>query len=276
MTGNQVSETKMVQLFDAMWQDYLELNPDAQAIYALFSANNEVINDHIALRTFNLPAVNIDKLAAPLLANGYVESGHYEFVNKKLVARHYQHPDEKLPKVFISELLVEEFSAELQNTLAQLIEQVTPAMIAADNFLYSGRPWQVSFASYQKLLAESEYAAWVAAFGFRPNHFTVSINHLSQFGTIDQVNACLLENGYAMNSINGLVKGSAAVGLQQSSTLANKTDVVFSDFTVKIPSCFYEFAMRHPLPQNQDGELFNGFVADSADKIFQSTDAKSA
>ncbi|MFT4929883.1 MAG: hypothetical protein ACI8WB_006018 [Phenylobacterium sp.] len=270
---------KMVKLFDAMWQDYLKLNPDAQAIYTLFSHQNTVVNDHIALRTFNLPAVNINTLARPLLANGYVAAGDYQFINKKLVAQHFQHTDPALPKVFISELLVEQFSAELQSTITGLIDQLTPQMIGADNFLHSGRPWQLSYRTYQQLLSESEYAAWVAAFGYRPNHFTVSVNHLAQFSTLEAVNRTLLESGFKMNSVNGLIKGSRAVGLQQSSTLANKTEVVFSDFTVNIPSCFYEFALRHKVDHktsSSDGELFNGFVADSADKIFESTDVKFA
>lgn len=267
-----MTDSKIVQLFDAMWQDYLELNPDAQKIYTLFGGADQVVNDHIALRTFNLPEVNIAKLARPLLENGYVEAGDYVFETKKLVAKHFKHPDPSMPKVFISELLVEAFSDELQQTIKGLIEQVTPEMVAADNFLYSGKPWQLSFGTYQKLLAESEYAAWVAAFGYRPNHFTVSINHLDQFDTIEAANELLLDNDFTLNSVNGLVKGSRAIGLQQSSTMANKVDVVFTDFTVKIPSCFYEFALRHKV----DGELFDGFVADSADKIFESTDVKTA
>jgi hypothetical protein len=52
-----------------------------------------VINDHIALRTFNLPEVNIEKLARPLLAGGYVEAGSYDFEQKKLRAKHFKHPD---------------------------------------------------------------------------------------------------------------------------------------------------------------------------------------
>jgi len=267
------SEKSLNQLFAGMWQNYLALNPDAQSIHQLFGGHSEVVNDHIALRTFNLPQVNIAKLAAPLLANGYVEGGDYVFERKKLVAKHFYHPtNDKLPKVFISELLVEQFSAELQDTIKQLINQITPQMVAESDFLYSGKPWQLSFATYQKLLAESEYAAWVAAFGYRPNHFTVSINHLSQYNCIDEVNQLLLDNGFKLNAVNGLVKGTALQGLQQSSTLANKVDVVFTDFTVKIPSCFYEFALRHKI----DGQLFNGFIADSADKIFESTDVKLA
>lgn len=265
-------QANLQQLFSSMWENYLELNPDAKRIYQLFGGAAEVVNDHIALRTFNLPQVNIEKLAAPLIANGYLEGGDYVFERKKLVAKHFYHPDSTMPKVFISELLVEEFSDELQQTIKDLIAQVTDDSVARDDFMYSGRPWQVSFGTYQKLLAESEYAAWVAAFGYRPNHFTVSINHLSQFDCIYAVNHLLIEEGFRLNAVNGMVKGSALQGLQQSSTLANKVDVEFSDFTVKIPSCFYEFALRHEV----EGKLFDGFIADSADKIFESTDVKLA
>lgn len=274
MTANSTvtANERIVQLFDGMWQNYLELNPDAQTIYELFGGAAEVVNDHIALRTFNLPQVNIEKVAKPLLDNGYEAAGDYIFEQKKLVAKHFKHPDPKMPKVFISELLVEQFSPQLQQTISDLIAQVTPEMVNNDDFLYSGKPWQLSFATYQKLLAESEYAAWVAAFGYRPNHFTVSINHLAEFDNIEAANQLLTDKGFRLNAVNGLVKGSRAEGLQQSSTLANKVDVVFSDFTVKIPSCFYEFALRHEV----NGLLFDGFIAGSADKIFESTDVKFA
>lgn len=267
-----MADPKIAQLFDDMWQNYLELNPDARKIFDLFSARDTVVNDHIALRTFNLPQVSVDKLARPLLEGGYVEAGRYQFEKKKLAARHYKHPDPSMPKVFISELLVDQFSEELQQIIGDLVAHVTEEMTARDDFLYSGKPWQVSFSTYQKLLAESEYAAWVAAFGYRPNHFTVSINHLNSFDNIEQVNDFLEDNGFKLNSVFGKVKGSACVGLEQSSTLANKTEVQFTDFSVNIPSCFYEFAQRHKL----DGELFDGFIADSADKIFESTDVKEA
>lgn len=55
--------------------------------------------------------------------------------------------------------------------------------------------------------------------------------------------------------------------------MADKIAVVFSDTTVEIPSCFYEFALRYP---KANGELYTGFVAASADKIFESTNAKKA
>ncbi len=261
------------QLLDAMWQDYSALTPDADPIHQLFADLNQgvVVNDHIALRTFNLDKVTLDKLARPFLATGYQPIDDYQFPAKKLYARYYQHPDETLPKVFISELKVAELPDHCQQIIHSMVAQVPEQLVEQQTFCYSGRPWQLSKEQYQTLASQSEYASWVAAHGFRPNHFTVSINHLSSHQDIHSLNQLLLDNGYALNTSGGLVKGSPAVLLEQSSTLAKNIDVKFDDGVLSIPGCYYEFALRHPMP---DGQLYQGFVAASADKIFESTDAR--
>jgi hypothetical protein len=43
----------------------------------------------------------------------------------------------------------------------------------------------------------------------------------------------------------------------------------FNEEAKEIPS--YEFALRYPM---ENGELYQGFIAASADKIFESTDVK--
>ena len=110
----------------------------------------------------------------------------------------------------------------------------------------------------------------MAAWGYRANHFTVNINRLSDFETIEQVNAALKAAGFVLNTVGGEVKGDPQVMLEQSSTMADKAEVPFSDGVRAIPSCFYEFALRYPQP---DGVLYPGFVEASADKIFESTNA---
>ncbi|WP_394205877.1 DUF1338 domain-containing protein [Shewanella waksmanii] len=262
--------TDINKLFESLWNDYVEMTPSAGKVHQLLSRGEQIINDHIALRTFNLAKVNLDVLAAHFESLGYVACGDYNFEAKKLKAKHFEHPDITQPKVFISELLVEEFSPQLQATVKGLIEQVDSAATTADDFLYSGRHWQLDFDTYQSLLAESEYAAWVAAFGYRANHFTVSINHLPGYNTILEVNDTLKAGDFVLNSAGGEVKGSKEVLLEQSSTMADKIEVAFSDISKEIPSCFYEFALRYP---KADGELYTGFVAASADKIFESTNA---
>ncbi|AZZ95918.1 DUF1338 domain-containing protein [Pseudoalteromonas sp. R3] len=260
-------------LFEKLWNNYLEVTPSAVKVHELLGSTqqDDVINDHIALRTFNHEKIGLEKLAAHFKAVGYTECGEYHFEAKKLYAKHFEHSDPTKPKVFISELLVEKCSEELQAIVNKLVEQIDENAVTADNFLYSGTHWQVSHETYKQLLAESEYAAWMAAWGYRANHFTVSINHLGNFETIESVNQALKDAGFELNASGGEIKGSPEVLLEQSSTLADHHTVGFSDGEFSIPSCFYEFALRYNKP---DGEIYTGFVAASADKIFESTNAR--
>ena len=48
------------------------------------------MNDHIALRTFNVGVVALEECAKPFLAMGYEEKETYFFDTKKLRAKHYE------------------------------------------------------------------------------------------------------------------------------------------------------------------------------------------
>ena len=270
--------TNVNALFENLWQDYVAITPSAQKIHALLDTYEakhsgtkaQIINDHIALRTFNIDKINLQKLAAHFLALGYSEQGQYVFEQKKLVAKHFEHPDDNLPKVFISELLVEEMPADVQRIIHTMVESVKEDAAQHEDFLYSGAHWQVSAQDYATLVAESEYAAWMSVWGFRANHFTVSINHLSHFNELADLNSALKQAGFVLNQSGGEIKGGPEVLLAQSSTMADKITVQLSDAEKSVPSCFYEFAQRYAMA---DGTLYRGFVAASADKIFESTNA---
>lgn len=260
----------MSQLLSKMWNEYTSMNPQAQMIFNLLTSEGEnVINDHIALRTFDHPRVCIDVLAKPFLASGYVEKEDYQFVEKKLYAKHFEHSDPNFPTVFISQLKTAESSNDLQNLVGELIGQLSDDTIASFDFMAGGRPWTVTTKQYENLKKESDYAAWVSAFGYQPNHFTVFINVLKKYSDISALNNFLKSKGIKLNDSGGEIKGSVKVLLEQSSTLANNIEVEFSDGKLTIPACYYEFAKRYPLA---DGSLYQGFVAKSADKIFESTD----
>ncbi|PMJ89339.1 DUF1338 domain-containing protein [Vibrio sp. 10N.261.55.A7] len=256
-------------LFSALWNDYIErLCPSAAQVHQLLREDEALINDHIALRTFNSSPLGIETLARPFLDIGYVACGDYEFESKKLVAKHYEHPDPKQPKVFISELKVDECSQQLQEIVARLVEQLDHSNLKGHEFLFGGRLWDLSYADFQALAKESEYASWLAAHGYGANHFTVSVNQLNTFEEVKQVNDHLRQSGFVINEAGGEVKGSPEVLLEQSSTMADKVSVRFSDGVELIPGGFYEFAKRYAMP---NGDLYTGFVAASADKIFEST-----
>lgn len=257
-------------LFQSLWNDYIHrLCPSADKVHSLLEEGEPLINDHIALRTFALSPVGIDTLAKPFLELGYKECGDYLFESKHLTAKHFEHPDPTQPKVFISQLEVEQCSPQLQKIANKLVSQVSPSIFSGFEFLYAGPPWTVSYEDYLLLSDESEYAAWLSAHGYGANHFTVSVNQLNAFNSVKSVNDHLRESGFEINESGGEVKGSPEVLLEQSSTMADKVMVRFSDVEQKIPGGFYEFALRYPM---KGGGLYQGFVAASADKIFESTD----
>jgi hypothetical protein len=257
------------QLLDLLWKDYIETNPPALRIHDLFTSKGEkVVNDHIALRTFDHPKIDISVLAKVFTELGYRPVGTYYFQVKKLFAQHYEHSDPDMPLIFISQLETGKFDEKTQKIIHSLVDQIPANFTGDPDFICKGRPWPVRHADYEALKEVSEYAAWMAAFGFRANHFTVSINHLKYFESVQEVNMFLKENGFELNEAGGEVKGSPDLYLEQSSTIAYNAEVDFEDGIHKIPACYYEFARRYPLP---DGKLFRGFVEGSADKIFEST-----
>jgi hypothetical protein len=259
------------ELFSKLWIQYTKKNIQANQIQSLLRQRGEVIvNDHIALRTFNLSSINLECLAKVFVKLGYVEKGSYEFKAKKLQAKHFEL--EGHPRVFISELKVEEFSPFLQDTVKSIVEHISGELSERDDFVTSGRSWPaVTYSTYQKLLEESEYAAWLAAFGYIANHFTISVNHLKTFKDLWELNQFIKDSGFTLNASGGEVKGGPDVYLAQSSTMAAETRVEFAESEHLIPSCFYEFAQRYEM---EDGKFYSGFVAKSADKIFESTNVQ--
>lgn len=259
-------------IFKRLWEQYTAENPGAGQIHQLFVNQGErVVNDHVAFRTFDDPRVNIAVLAKPFLDAGYVPAGEYLFEAKKLRARHYELPgNPESPRVFISELMLDQFSEELQQVIRKQLDAVPAELLASPDLIFQGRIFSaITYEMYMQLREESEYAAWMYAFGYRANHFTVSINYLENFEGIAEVNSFLKANGFQLNTSGGEVKGSPRQLLEQSSTLADQVEVSFRDGDHTIPGCYYEFARRYP---DSQGKLFSAFIAGSADKIFESTD----
>ncbi len=261
----------IAEVFAALWADYVATTPQAERIQRLFAARGErVQNDHVAFRTFDVAGLGLAAIAAPFEQLGYVERDRYRFEDKKLVAKYWQHPDETLPKIFVSELCVAELSPATQAILHTLVAQLPAGFATRGDLPWAGRPWQCTRAEYDALLAESEYAAWLAAFGFRVNHFTVAVNALTTFAGLPELNAFLVAEGFTLNAAGGTIKGTPADHLEQSSTRADTIAVDLAGEKAQIPSCYYEFAKRYPLA---NGQLFHGFVPASADRIFESTNA---
>lgn len=259
-------------IFQRFWIDYSTQNQSVKRIYDLFEAQGEkVVHDHIALRTFKDPRMDIDKVARIFTENGYVARGEYDFKAKKVYGRHYEHiSDPDAPKVFISELLLEQFSEALQKTVRERLDSLPDEVYDDPMLVYKGSLWgKIPFDTYNSLRQESEYAAWTLVYGYRANHFAIKVNDLKHFHSLQDVNAFVKRNGYLMNSSSGSeIYGAPEELLEQSAIRAEVRPIEFSDGTFEIPSCFYEFTLRY---RDEEGDFYQGFKAANADKIFEST-----
>lgn len=259
----------------AVWQDYLLLTPQVEVIQTVLMQHNSIlINDHIAFRTFDIPAMDISILEKHLISLDYRLLDNYYFPEKHVSACAYIHPDPSIAKIFLSQLHIDQLSEQSQQIISQKLSTRTP--LPSDNSIfYCGRCWGLtSWEEYLYLRQESEYAAWLLTLGFHANHFTLDINafnansdrQLDWLGLIK-----LMESHHiTMNPAGGIIKGSPEVLLEQASTLADEIQVNFDQDTRTIKSCFYEFAKRFKQP---DGQEYQGFVAANANQIFSSTNS---
>ena len=79
-------------LLQKLWDGYVKLNPQALKIHNLLAARGDrIVNDHIAIRTFDHPKTGIDVLARSFLESGYTVGGDYHYLSwmKWDVRRHY-------------------------------------------------------------------------------------------------------------------------------------------------------------------------------------------
>jgi len=286
----------LTQVLDGLMRRYRERVPDVGAILdtmireGLIGSADEIENDHIAFRSLGVPHLGIASLEKIFLHLGYVRRDPYFFPAKKLNAFWYAPPEERLPRIFLSELRVQ----ELPERSRAIVEKYTGTVkadpvdtldlndaAAIDTFLHSGN-WAVpTLDDYRQLAEDSEYASWAIYNRYYLNHFTVSVHNLpAGYNTIADFNRFLEKHGFVLNDSGGKIKISPDGGLLQSSTVARMVQAEFAGGQrAEIPGSYVEFAERRVLPAFAHlaaGEIRRehrreGFEAGNADKIFEST-----
>jgi hypothetical protein len=263
---------------------------DAMVKDNIISNGEEIENDHIAFRTMGVPQLGIQSLEKIFLHYGYTKKDYYLFPEKKLDAYWYAPPEEKYPRIFISELRVKDLSDRAQEIIRSYTNEVPSDPVnnldldngaAVDQFLHSALWRTPTLADYKELSAESEYAAWVIYNRYYLNHFTVSVHNLKPgYNTVADFNTFLEKHGFKLNNSGGKIKTSPDGGLSQSSTVARMIEAEFAGGEkTEIAGSYVEFAERRILPQFKNlpahevkrAHRREGFEANNADKIFEST-----
>jgi hypothetical protein len=91
---------------------------------------------------------------------------------------------------------------------------------------------------------------------------------MKKLNSVRAINDFLKSKGFKLNNFGGEIKGTPEELLEQSSTMANQVNVKFKDGVYPVLNSFYEFAKRYPMA---NGQLYQGFIAESANKLFEST-----
>lgn len=289
-------EATLQAVLNGLMTRYKERVPDVSGIFQamikerIITDPAEIENDHIAFRTLGVKNLGIRSLEKIFLHYGYERRDHYYFPEKKLDAHWYAPADPNDPRIFISELRVNDLTAKTRNIIRSYTDEVksdpTDGLnlddaAAVDAFLHSGL-WRLpTWQDYSTLADESEYAAWAIYNRYYLNHFTISVHNLKAgYNTVADFNNFLEKYGFILNDSAGKVKISPDGGLLQSSTVAHMTEALFaSGDRHRIPGSYVEFAERRvkpefaqlPLNEVTREHRREGFEAANADKIFEST-----
>lgn len=291
-------------LFGKLWIQYLERVPYAKIYSDLISKKGgRVVNDHIAFRTFNTHTgeqpEGIRALRHILLSLGYKPVMKYKFQKKKLNAVHFEHHNEMLPKIFVSQLEVEllpewtqalihktvkdtryllsDRSIELLNILKE--KQILPLeaveFLVSDLLHYFKRPWDIPHKDdVLKLNDISQYGAWVLLHGNSVNHFAglVNFQNVEELPDLETTCNALAKEGVLMKDTIEGIKGSK---LQQSSTQAVKEGVKVRGESgieqITWTYAYYELAERGYIEVNGENKMFNGFIGGQATHLFDMT-----
>lgn len=264
-------------------------------------ATNSIYLDHLAFRSFNTSGLGIESISSYFNQLGYIQqSDILYFPNKKLKAVWLAPPNsdlyEILPRIFISEINVNDLSEKSQNIINSYVNDTEYSFELIHD--HQSRPWckSIDYNDYLSLKSESDYAAWVLVHRYSLNHFALSWHRMikstcseSDKEVTDYVDVsslpsfidALINQGYQMSYEGGLVKVSPDGLLLQASTLSDLIEVTFSDgITRTIPGSYVEFVERKVLYEYKDSALIkeihrrDGFETSNADSIFESTNLK--
>lgn len=291
-------------LFDELWENYIERVPYAkQYANLVVKKGGKIVIDHIAFRTFNTHTgeqpEGIRGIKHILNFLDYKPISKYKFSKKKLNAFHFEHPDKLFPKIFVSQLEVNELPSWGQKIINQTVQNAfyllsdrsigllrsleengglpddAAKYLVGDLVQYFRRPWDIpSKEDVLKINDVSQYGAWVMLHGNSVNHFAAYINYQEVKDWPDLEATCkgLADAGIPMKDE---IEGEPGSKLRQSATHAVKEDVRVKTESglekITWTSAYLELTERNFIEENGNSKLFSGFLGAQATHLFDMT-----
>jgi hypothetical protein len=292
-------------LVDGLWKQYVERVPYAK-LYAdmVTGKGGKIVIDHIAFRTFNTHCgeqpEGIRAIKHILNYLEYKQVTKYSFPKKKLNAVHFEHPDEMLPKIFVSQLEVSELPGWSQSMINKMVHNTSYLLsdksiellgileengslpseaaeyLVNDLVHYFRRPWNIPLKDdVLKINDVSQYGAWVFLHGNSVNHFAALVNFqdVKEWPDLETTCEALAAAGIPMKDE---IEGEKGSKLRQSATLAVKEEVKIKSengFEKMIWTyAYFELVQRNYIEENGVQKLFSGFLGEQANHLFDLTE----
>ncbi len=290
-------------LVEKLWDGFLNRVSYARTYNEMVRRRGgRIVIDHIGFRTLNTHTGEqpggIWGIRHLIDCLGYVPAGKYNFTKKKVKAVHFESEEMGLPKIFVSQLEVEQlpewvqplFSEAVANTTYLLPDSVIELLnrLKTDGTLpeeaaeelvphlvrYFRRPWNPpNKDTVLKLNDVSHYAAWVLLHGNAPSHFASLINeqHVKEWPDLKTTCQVMQNTGIPMKK---KVEGISGSLLLQSATHAAKEYVTVRDGNVfqEIPWTYgYLELIERGYDQNNHEALFQQFLEEQENHLYQMT-----
>src|SRR5437879_546820 len=268
-------ERFLIELFDTLWERYrgrMEYVRTYEKLLAKHKAS--FVNDHIAFRTIACqnPMLGIFMISRIFEALGYSMANCYEFPDKHFSSIHFEHPNPKFPKLFITQLKTWELSGRARDVIYQsiaahrapLTDETVGALYGLENASAGARndllknlvryfaelPWPLpKQEDVLELDKESQFAAWVLVNGYDVNHLTASVNSngVPTLDDVEKVQAAMIGAGIPMKKE---IEGERGSKFRQTSTEAVVVPVKVKEGakTAEVPwtYAYFEIADRPP------------------------------
>lgn len=287
-----------------LWANYLERVPGAKKYDEIVAQKGgRTVIDHLAFRTFNTHTgeqpEGIKAIKHIIKCLGYKPAEKYTFTKKKLTAVRFEHPDEMLPYILVSQLEIEELPGWAQHLINEVVKDTSYALpnsgIELLNLLdrdgiitseaadllenelvnYFRRPWDIpEKETVLKLNDISQYAAWVMLHGNAVSHFAASVNGqgVSEWPDFETTCNALKERNIFKDVT---IQGTPGSRLQQCATPAVKEefevkdndDTVFINWTY----AYFELVQRGSTNENGKKSLYREFITEQERHLFYMT-----
>lgn len=288
---------------DTLWKAYLQQTEQMQkvSIGLTHRGIHSFPLDHFAVIDLPSPHSGIAVMKKIFSKLGYTSRGDGYLPEKQndfhwLAEAHAEDlpAKEVLPQIVTADFRLDEMPIEVRRIIQQYGEQTKPFPFdEMDELLnqlsnevasqrlqqlvfqyFQGRDWPLpTVAEFKTVQTFNELLAWVLVFGRRPNHFTVSVHHLSAFNCLAEFLKFIQDDlNLDLNQEEGVIKGNREVGLEQGSTNGIVQTINLQDGEVSLPTGFIEFIWRHPLkqPARLWGDYYTGFVPAYANRVIES------